>query len=96
LPHRQIDQRIVVGVVYVCAMLTSILDSTIVNVALPTLSRQFGVPTAAIDALVVAYLVSLAVFIPASGWLGDRFGARRIFLLAPGVPRREVLVSDGG
>lgn len=96
MPHRQIDQRIVVGVVYVCAMFMSIMDSTIVNVALPTLSRQFGVPTAAIDAVVVGYLVSLAVFIPASGWLGDRFGTRRIFLLAPGVPRREVLVSDGG
>lgn len=60
----------------------SSLDSTAVNVALATLGRQFGVPTASVDAVVVGYLVSLAVFIPASGWLGDRFGTKRIFLLA--------------
>lgn len=58
------------------------IDSTIVNVALATLSRQFHVPPSSVDAVVVGYLVSLAVFIPASGWLGDRFGTKRIFLLA--------------
>lgn len=56
------------------------LDSTIVNVALATLSREFGVTPAAVEAVVIGYLVSLAVFIPASGWLGDRFGTKRIFL----------------
>lgn len=78
----RIDQKIVVAVVFVCGMFMSSLDSTAVNVALATLSRQFGVPTASIDAVVVGYLVSLAVFIPASGWLGDRFGTKRVFLLA--------------
>src|SRR6478736_8230915 len=63
-------------------MLMNTLDSTIVNVALATLGREFGVSPAAIDAVVIGYLVSLAVFIPASGWLGDRFGNKRIFLLA--------------
>jgi EmrB/QacA subfamily drug resistance transporter len=80
--RRQIDQRVVVAIVYVCGMLMNSIDSTIVNVALATLSRQFNVTTASIDAVVVGYLVSLAVFIPASGWLGDRFGTKRIFLLA--------------
>ena len=82
MPRRQRDQRIVVAVVYVCGMLMNSIDSTIINVALATLSRQFGVPPSSIDAVVVGYLVSLAVFIPASGWLGDRFGTKRIFLLA--------------
>lgn len=82
MPRRPIDQRIVVAVVYVCGMLMNSLDSTIVNVALATLSREFNVPTVSIDAVVIGYLVSLAVFIPASGWLGDRFGTKRIFLLA--------------
>lgn len=80
--RRQPDQRIIVAIVYICGMLMNSLDSTIVNVALATLSREFRVPTTAIDAVVIGYLVSLAVFIPASGWLGDRFGTKRIFLLA--------------
>ena len=77
-----LDQRVVVAVVYVCGMLMNSIDSTIVNVALATLSREFDVPTASVEAVVVGYLVSLAIFIPASGWLGDRFGTKRIFLLA--------------
>ncbi|HEU5326914.1 MAG: MDR family MFS transporter [Thermomicrobiales bacterium] len=80
--RRQIDQKVVVAVVYVCGMLLNSIDSTIVTVALATLSRQFGVSPAAVDAVVIGYLVSLAVFIPASGWLGDRFGTKRIFLFA--------------
>ncbi len=63
-------------------MFMSLMDSTIVNVALPSLARQFDVPSTSIDAVVVAYLVSLAVVMPASGWLGDRWGTKRIFLLA--------------
>src|SRR5215216_6033233 len=63
-------------------MLMNTLDSTIVNVALVTLGREFHVPPVMTEAVVVAYLVSLAVFIPASGWLGDRFGTKRVFLTA--------------
>jgi EmrB/QacA subfamily drug resistance transporter len=63
-------------------MLMSTLDSTIVVVALATLGREFGVPAVATEAVVVGYLVSLAVFIPVSGWLGDRFGTKRVFLAA--------------
>ena len=76
------DQRYIVAAVYVAAMLMNTLDSTIVNVALVTLGREFDVPPVMTEAVVVAYLVSLAVFIPASGWLGDRFGTKRIFLTA--------------
>src|SRR5206468_12971873 len=76
------DPKVSVSVVFVVAMFMSIMDSTIVNVALPSLARQLSVPSTAIDAVVVAYLVSLAVVMPASGWLGDRWGTKRIFLLA--------------
>ena len=76
------DQRYIVAAVYVAAMLMNTLDSTIVNVALATLGREFNVPAVMTEAVVVAYLVSLAVFIPASGWLGDRFGTKRVFLIA--------------
>lgn len=81
--HRlKLNPEVSVSIVFVAAMFMSIMDSTIVNVALPSLGRQLGVPPTSIDAVVVGYLVSLAVVIPASGWLGDRFGTKRIFLLA--------------
>src|SRR5438876_6526921 len=81
--HRsQLDPKVSVSIVYVTAMFMSIMDTTIVNVALPSLARQLDVPSTSIDAVVVAYLVSLAVVMPASGWLGDRWGTKRIFLLA--------------
>ncbi|MGZ3629707.1 MAG: MDR family MFS transporter [Ktedonobacteraceae bacterium] len=78
----RLDPKISVSVVFVTAMFMSIMDSTIVNVALPSIARQLNVPSSAIDAVVVAYLVSLAVVMPASGWLGDRYGTKRILLLA--------------
>src|SRR4051794_38813262 len=63
-------------------MFMNIMDITIVNVALPTIGHEFGVEADSLDAVAIGYLVSLAVVIPASGWLGDRFGMRRILLLA--------------
>jgi EmrB/QacA subfamily drug resistance transporter len=82
LANRPINQKAAVSVVFVAAIFMSIMDATIVNVALPTLARSFKVSLASVDTIVIAYLVSLAVFIPASGWLGDRLGARRVLLIA--------------
>ncbi|HEX5947306.1 MAG TPA: DHA2 family efflux MFS transporter permease subunit [Acidimicrobiales bacterium] len=79
---RALDQRWVVAIVFVAAMFMSLLDTTIVTVALPTLADEFAVGTAEIEWVVVGYLVSLAVFMPASGWISDRFGAKRTFLVA--------------
>ncbi len=76
------NQKIAVGIVFVSAMFMNIMDITIVNVALPTIGRDFNIPPTAVDGVVIAYLVSLAVFIPASGWLGDRFGGKRVLLTA--------------
>ncbi len=76
------NPKFTVSVVFVAAMFMSILDSTIVNVALPSISRDFDASISAAGVVASGYLVSLAVFIPASGWLGDRFGTRRVFLLA--------------
>ncbi len=74
------NQKIAVSVVYVAAMFMAIMDTTIVNVALPTIARDFHVSTASVASTVIAFLVSLAVFIPASSWLGDRIGARRVLI----------------
>ena len=80
-----VSQRIAVGVVFVMAMFMAIMDTTIVNVAVPTLARDFHVRATSVDVVVVAFLVSLAVSIPASGWLSDRVGAKRVLLVAVGV-----------
>jgi EmrB/QacA subfamily drug resistance transporter len=74
------DQKTVVAVVYVAAMFMAIMDTTIVNVALPTLGRDFRAGADSVGGVSIAYLVSLTVFIPVSGWLGDRIGGRRALL----------------
>src|SRR6266567_4130632 len=78
----QLDPKISVSILFVVGMFMSIMDGTIVNVALPTLQRQLNAPGTSIDAVVIGYLVSLAVVIPVSGWLGDRWGTKRVFLIA--------------
>jgi EmrB/QacA subfamily drug resistance transporter len=82
MPARQMNTKVAVSVVFVVAMFMAILDTTIVNVALPTISHDLSVPLNRVDGVVTGFLVSLAVFIPASGWLGDRFGTKRVFLTA--------------
>jgi EmrB/QacA subfamily drug resistance transporter len=80
--RRQLNPKVSVSIVFVAAMFMSIMDGTIVNVALPSIGRQLGIPSALLGAVVVSYLLALAIVIPASGWLGDRWGTKRIFLLA--------------
>jgi EmrB/QacA subfamily drug resistance transporter len=80
--QQRISQKVAVSVVYVAVMFMSIMDITIVNVALPTIGRDFSVVPTSVDSISIAYLVSLAIFIPASGWLGDRFGGKRVLLTA--------------
>lgn len=77
-----ISQRTAVAVVYVAAMFMSIMDTSIVNVALPSIARDFHAAPTAVNGVSISFLVSLAVFIPASGWLGDRFGGKRVLLAA--------------
>src|SRR5260370_12034986 len=78
----RISQKVAVSVVFVAAMFVSIMAVTSVNVALPTIGGDFAGSPTAIDSISIGFLVSLAVFIPASGWLGDRFGGKRVTLAA--------------
>ena len=58
------------------------LDATIVNTAVPTMSANLGVEPLSLKAVLTSYTLCLAVFIPISGWMADRFGTRRIFTWA--------------
>ena len=79
---RQIAYKWIVAAVYVSALFLDIMDSTIVNVALPRLGEALHTTNA--EWVVLGYTLSLAVWIPTSGWLGDRFGTKRTFLFALG------------
>ncbi|HYY88427.1 MAG TPA: MFS transporter, partial [Chloroflexota bacterium] len=57
-----------------------ILDNTVVNVALPTLGRVLGAELSVLQWVISAYMLAQAAVIPLSGWLSDRFGAKRVYL----------------
>ena len=61
------------------------LDTTILNTAVPTISSALGVAALSMKAVLASYTLSLAVFIPISGWMADRFGTRRVFAAAIGL-----------
>src|SRR5487761_2769251 len=58
------------------------LDSTIINTAVPAMAASFNVAPLSLKAVVTSYILSLAVCIPVSGWMADRFGTRRVFAAA--------------
>jgi EmrB/QacA subfamily drug resistance transporter len=70
------------AVVYSAVLFISVLDVTVVNVALPSIAREFGIAFAQTGAVSTAYLTALAIAIPASGRLGDRFGGKWVLLAA--------------
>jgi EmrB/QacA subfamily drug resistance transporter len=78
----RIPYKWVVAIVFVFGTFMDLLDTTSIQVAIPTLAREFDASVSQIEWVVLGYVLSLAVWIPASGWLGDRFGTKRIFLLS--------------
>lgn len=71
-----------VAAVFIFGLFMDIMDSTVVNVALPQLSHDFNASTSAVEWTVTGYLLSLAVFIPAAGFISDRWGTKRAFMVA--------------
>ena len=67
------------------AFFMEFLDGTVIATALPDMARDFGVSAVELNIGISAYLITLAVLIPASGLIADRFGARAIFTLALGI-----------
>lgn len=67
-------------IVLIVGMFMSLLDISIVNVAIPTMQRDFGVATDDIQWVTTAYTLALGVIVPLSGWLGDRLGLVKVYL----------------
>lgn len=74
-----------VALIIACAMFMENLDATVLATALPTMARDFAVRAPEMSVALTAYLVALAMFIPASGVVADRFGAKNVFRAAIGV-----------
>jgi len=74
-----------VPLILAVALFMENMDSTVISTSLPAIAADIGTSPIALKLALTAYLVSLAVFIPISGWMGDRFGAKRVFRFAIGI-----------
>ena len=72
----------VVPLVVATALFMETMDSSLLSTALPTIARDLGVDPIALKLAITAYLVALAMFIPVSGWVADKFGAKSTFRAA--------------
>jgi EmrB/QacA subfamily drug resistance transporter len=68
--------------VLVTGMFMSVLDTSIVNVAIPTIQTEFGGTTADVQWVITVYTLTLGVVVPVTAWVGDRFGLDRVYNLA--------------
>ncbi|HEV3394923.1 MAG TPA: MFS transporter, partial [Xanthobacteraceae bacterium] len=71
-----------VPLIVAVALFMENMDSTVIATSLPAIAVDIGTNPLALKLAVTSYLLSLAVFIPMSGWTADRFGARRVFATA--------------
>ena len=77
----KLDREVVVtGLVIVCGLIMVVLDTTIVNVALETVSRQLGAGLSSAQWIVTGYLLAVGLVIPLTGWAMDRFGPKPIWI----------------
>lgn len=70
------------ALIVAAALFMENLDTTIIATALPDIAREIGAAPLKVNLAITSYLLSLSIFIPLSGWMADRFGARRVFSLA--------------
>jgi EmrB/QacA subfamily drug resistance transporter len=75
-------RQFLIPMIVACALFMENLDSTIISTALPSIARALDEDPVRLNLAITSYLLSLAVFIPASGWFADRYGARTVFRTA--------------
>jgi len=81
---RAASKRLLPWLVAVAFFMES-LDTTILNTAVPAIAHALNVVPLSMKSVLASYTLSLAVFIPISGWMADRFGTRRVFASAIGL-----------
>ena len=78
----KIPREVLVPMIVACGLFMENLDSTVLATAIPAIAHDIGVNPLRLNLAITSYLLSLAVFIPISGWVADRFGARTVFRAA--------------
>ena len=73
---------VVLGAVFVLGAIMTVLDLTIVNVAVPTIGRQLGASISAVQWIVTGYMLAFASVIPLTGWASQRLGAKELWLIS--------------
>ncbi|MDB5624950.1 MAG: transporter [Tardiphaga sp.] len=81
---RMTKERLI-PLIVAAALFMENMDSTVIATSLPAIAADIGTSPLTLKLAITSYLLSLAVFIPASGWTADRFGARAVFSIAIGV-----------
>ena len=79
---KEIHYKYLVAIIFTCVLFLDRLDLTIVNITLPTVADYFNVPITATDWVTMSFLLALAISIPISSFLGDRFGLKKIYIIA--------------
>jgi MFS family permease len=79
------DKQRIIPLIVATALFMENMDSTVIATSLPAIAADIGTSPLTLKLAITSYLLSLAVFIPASGWTADRFGARMVFAIAVGV-----------
>ena len=77
-----LPRRVIVPLIVACALFMQNLDSTALATALPAIAESLGETPLRLHLAITSFMLSLAAFLPVSGWVADRFGARTIFRLA--------------
>src|SRR5512138_1846808 len=76
------DKQRLIPLIVATALFMENMDSTVIATSLPAIAADIGTSPLTLKLAITSYLLSLAVFIPASGWTADRFGARTVFRAA--------------
>ncbi len=82
MPEAARTRQFLVPLIVACALFMENLDSTVIATSLPAIARSFHEDPLRLNLAITSYLLSLGIFIPLSGWMADRFGARTIFCSA--------------
>src|SRR5580765_5400590 len=76
------QRHVLIPLIVACALFMENMDSTVLATSLPAIAHDMGENPLALKLALTSYLVGLAIFIPISGWVADRYGSRTIFAAA--------------
>lgn len=79
MPATALPRHVLIPLIVACALFMEQVDSTVISTSLPAIAASLHDDPVSLKLALTSYLLSLAVFIPASGWAADRFGARTVF-----------------